>query len=205
MKLVEIFKMNSISKLGITVLLTLLQIFTQGEIPFVHSVIFDGNGRVYQYSVIFQEITLKTNPHITYAWHRNGQLRTTRGDFSGNILHGTYQEFDKSGRMLEKGNYYYGTKDGEWKSWNRNGEIIKLEAWNKGFLKQRISYENSNYIVENFKLNELDGRRIVFINNHIESVEYYRKGVHIVKNKRSFKSIFHHKKHNKVSDVVNDK
>jgi len=110
MKLVEIFKMNSISKLGITVLLTLLQIFTQGEIPFVHSVIFDGNGRVYQYSVIFQEITLKTNPHITYAWHRNGQLRTTKGDFSGNILHGTYQEFDKSGRMLEKGNYYYGTK-----------------------------------------------------------------------------------------------
>lgn len=205
MKLVEIFKIDYTLKLVISGLLISLLTFAHGEIPFVHSVISEGNGRVYQYSVIFQEITLKTNPHITYAWHRNGQLRSTRGDFSGNILHGSYQEFDKSGRMLEKGTYYYGTKDGEWKSWNRNGEIIKFEKWNKGFLNNRTSYELSRCIVENYKLNQLDGRRIVSNNNHKDLVEHYRKGVQIAKNKRSFKSIFHHKKQKKVSDVVNDK
>ena len=205
MKLFEIFKLNFILKVGFSGLLILLLTFAYGEIPFVHSVISEGNGRVYQYSVIFQEITLKTNPHITYSWQRNGQLKSTRGDFSGNILHGSFQEFDKSGRLLEKGIYYFGTKDGEWKSWDRNGEIIRLEKWNRGFLKQRISYDLSKCTVEKYKLNQLNGRRIIFNNNHKESVEHYRNGVQIIKNKMSFKSILHHKKKKIVSDVVKDK
>lgn len=197
--------MNFVLKLIISGLSIPMLTFAQKEIPFMHSAISEGNGRVYQYSVIFQEITLKTNPHVTYAWQRNGQLRSTRGDFSGNILHGNFQEFDKSGRMLEKGNYYYGAKDGEWKSWNRDGEIIRLEKWDRGFLNIRLSYDNSKFTVEKFKLNQLDGRRIVFENNRKDSVEHFRKGKLILRNKRSFKSIFKHKKETKVTDGVNNK
>lgn len=205
MKLFELFKMNYILKFVISGLLISILTFAQGETPFVHSVTSEDNGRVYQYSVIFQEMTIKTNSLVTYFWHRNGQLRSTRGDFSGNILHGNYQEFDKSGRMLEKGTFYYGTKDGEWKSWNRNGEIIRLENWKKGFLINRTSFELSKRIVENYKQNQLDSRRTTFNDNHKDSVERYRKGVLIDKNKRHLKSIFHHNKQKKVTDVVKDK
>jgi antitoxin component YwqK of YwqJK toxin-antitoxin module len=205
MRLLEILKINYTLKLVISGLLISWITFAQGENPFVYSVISDGNGRVSQYYIVYQEISIKINPHITYVWHRNGQLRSTKGDYSGNILHGSYQEFDKSGKMLEKGVYYYGTKDGEWKSWNRNGEIIKVETWNRGFLKKRLNYDLSKCIVENYKQNKLDGPRIIFNNNHKDSVEHYRKGVLIVKNKRSFKTIFNHKKQKKASDVVNDK
>jgi antitoxin component YwqK of YwqJK toxin-antitoxin module len=196
--------MNFVLKLIISGLFIPMLTFAKKEIPFMHSAISESNGRVYQYSVIFQEITLKTNPHVTYAWQRNGQLRSTRGDFSGNILHGNFQEFDKSGKMMEKGNYYYGAKDGEWKSWNRNGEIIRLEKWDKGFLNKRQSYENSKYTVEHFKLNQLNGRRIIFNNNHKDLVEHFRKGKLIVKNKRFFKSNVKHKKQTKGPDELSN-
>lgn len=205
MKLFDEFKRQYLRKLGVSWILILLMTLAQGAVPFVHSVISEENGRVFQYSVVFQEVNIKTNSHITYYWHRNGQLRSTSGDYSGNILHGNSQEFDKSGRMLEKGTYYYGTKDGEWKSWNRKGEIIKLEKWKRGFLKKRISYDLTRRTIENFKQNKLDGRRIVLNNELKESVEHYRNGVRINKDKKTLKSLIHHKKHKKEPDVVNDK
>ena len=205
MKLFEFLKISHTLKLGISILLITLQTISMGATPFVHSVISEENGRVFQYSVVFQEINIKTKDLVTYFWHRNGQLRSTKGDYSGNILHGHSQEFDKSGRMLGKGTYYYGTKDGEWKTWNRNGEIIRLEKWDKGFLNQRISYDLSKCTIENFKKNQLDGRRIVLNNNRKESVEHFRNGIKVIEKKRTLKSFLPHKKQKKESDVATDK
>jgi len=207
MKLFEIFKPEYILKIGVSGLLVLLLTFAHGAIPFIHSVVSEENGRVYQYSVIFQEISLKTNSKVTYYWHRNGQLRSTRGDYSGNILHGNYQEFDKSGRLLEKGMYHYGTKDGEWKSWSKNGEISKLEQWDKGFLKRRVNFDPPKCTIENYKHNQLDGRRIVFNNNSKESEEHFKKGVQVIKNKKTLKFSFYHrpKKKKEELNVVDSK
>jgi len=205
MKLFEIFRMKYIPKFGISGLLMLWLTSVHGETPLVHSVISEENGRVFQYSIVYQEIDVKTKAPITYFWHRNGQLRSTKGDYSGNILHGNSQEFDKSGRMLEKGAYYYGTKDGEWKSWNRNGDIIRLEKWNRGFLIRRISYDLPKSTIENFKQNQLDGRRIVLNNNRKESVEHFRNGIKLNGKKRPLKSFLPHKKQKKESDVVTNK
>ena len=205
MKLVEIVRTKYMLKLGISGIFMLLLTSLHGETPLVHSVMSEENGRIFQYSIVYQEIDIKTKDLVTYFWHRNGQLRSTKGDFSGNILHGDFQEFDKSGKMLGKGTYYYGTKEGEWKSWNRNGEIIKLEKWNKGFLSRRISYDLTKCTIENFKKNQLDGRRIVLNNNRKESVVHFKNGIEIIKRKRTLKSLVPHKKQKKESDVATDK
>ena len=204
MKVSELFKTKYVLKICISGILISLLTIAQGEVPFVHSVMSEENGRVYQYSVIFQEISIKTHSQITYYWHRNGQLRSTRGDFSGNILHGNYQEFDKSGRMLEKGMHYFGTKDGEWKSWNRKGEIIKIENWHRGFLKKRISFDLPKYTIENFKQNQLNGLRIIFDDKNKKSVEHYKNGVQKIKSKKTLRSFFHDKLKKKEPDVVKD-
>ena len=205
MKLFESFKISHTLKWGISILFISMQAISMGETPFVHSVISEENGRVFQYYIVYQEVGLKTNSQVMYFWHRNGQLRSTKGGYSGNVLHGDFQEFDKSGRMLGKGTYYYGTKNGEWKTWNRNGEIIRLEKWDKGFLGRRISYDFSKSTIENFKKNQLNGRRIVLNNNHKESVEHFRNGIKITRGRRILKSFLPHKKQKKESDVVTDK
>jgi hypothetical protein len=206
MKLIEIFKMKYILKSGISGLLMLYLTFAYGETPLVHSVISEENGRVFQYSIVNQEINIKTKALVMYFWHRNGQLRNTEGDYSGNILHGYFREFDKSGRMLEKGTYYYGAKDGEWKSWNKNGDLIRLEKWDQGFLIRRISYDLSKCTIENFNKNKLNGRRIVLNNKRRESVEHFKNGVKVNRNKKKLSSfIFFHGKQKKKTDVVNTK
>lgn len=198
-------KINSFQKLILVGLLIFSQFSVHAVVPFMQTVITEGNGRVCQYAVILQEIKLKTNPKVTYFWHRNGQLRSTKGDFSGNILHGDYQEFDKSGRLLEKGVYYYGSKDGEWKSWNKNGEIIKIEKWRRGFLNQKTYFNHPGYIVENYKQNKLQGHRIVNNNGQKDLIEHYRNGVKIEKKRKSIKSIILPKKQKNASNVVNNK
>lgn len=207
MKLIKILKPGYILRTGASMLLVLLLTYAHGTNPFIHSVISEENGRVYQYSVIFQEVSLKTNSKVTYYWHRNGQLRSTRGDYSGNILHGNYQEFDKSGRMLEKGMHHYGKKDGEWKSWNKNGEISKLEKWDKGFLKSRVIFDPPKRTIEKYKQNQLNGSRKVFNNDVKESEEHFRKGVQLTGNKKILKYLFskRNKKEQEESDAVNGK
>ena len=198
----KIFKIKPILRTGFSMFFIMWLSFVYGETPLTHSVTSEESGRVYLYFVIYQEIKIKPKPLVTYYWHRNGQLRSTLGDFSGNILHGNSQEFDKSGRLLRKGTYHYGTKDGEWKSWDRNGDLIQFEKWDRGFLTKRKSYENSKCTIENFRKNQLNGRKIVLSNNREESVEHYKKGVKCLQNKRTLKSYFIIKKQKKQSDVA---
>lgn len=175
------------------------------EKPLTHSATTEENGRVYQYSIVYQEFSIKAKPSVTYFWHRNGQLHSTSGDYSGNVLHGISQEFDKSGRLLEKGSYYYGVKDGTWKSWDKNGKIIRLEKWDRGYISWRKSFEGTRYILENFRKNQLNGRKITWNNNHKESVEHFKNGEKCSQHKGLLKSYFVHKKQKKETDVAGNK
>ncbi len=148
-----------------------------------HTINYEANGIVFQYVVIFQKIYLRTNPHITYYWHMNGQLQSNDGDYSGNILHGIYKEFDKSGKMLKKGYMLYGKKDREWKSWNSEGELIIAEKWKKGFLKKKIYFEKNGFKIEKYKHNKLNGRTKTILNGKRVSIEKYKKGIQIINEK----------------------
>jgi len=162
----------------------------RSESPFVHIVVQEEPGKVLQYAVIYREISRKTNPLINYYWHNNGKMRSSRGDFSGNLLHGNYEEFDRSGRLTGKGTFFYGTKDGDWKFWNKEGEIAGMEKWRKGFILQKISVTQTQTTTERYKNNQLHGKRTIIEKQKPLCIEIYRSG-ELKKNTRklSLKSI----------------
>jgi len=175
----------------ITNLFILILASAMAESPFVHVVIQEEPGKVLQYAVMYQQITMKTNPLVSYYWHSNGKIATTKGDFSGNLLHGSYEEFDRQGRLTGKGTFCYGVKDGTWRYWDRNGEITDTEKWGRGFLKEKMSIAQNRTIVEHYKGNRLQGKRIIYENSKPVTVETYRSGILRNKNKKlSLKSVF---------------
>lgn len=53
--------------------------------------------------------------------------------------HGKYSEFYESGKKSIAGHYSLGAKDGTWKFYNVDGELVKKEKWAKGkLLKTRM-------------------------------------------------------------------
>lgn len=100
---------------------------------------------------------------ITYYWEKSGVIHKNQGSFFGNILHGSYVATDSKGRMRTQGEFYNGTKDEEWKSWNADGSIARVEYWKKGKLKQVHHYQNGSVSEQiTYSKSRVPQKRIVF-------------------------------------------
>ncbi len=161
-------------------------VYAETEKPFVQVVIQEEPGQVHQYYVIYQEIDRKTNQFVHYFWHRNGKFFSTQGGYSGNLLHGAYEEFDKSGRLKVIGHFNWGAKDGIWKFWNRSGAIACLEYWKKGFLQKKETRDSDSIIISHYRKNQQHGRQIVIKEGKIISKQNYRKGKICIREKKRF-------------------
>ncbi len=151
------------------------------------SVVFDKNGFSFDIRVLYENTEIKTLPNVNYYWYRNGELKSTIGDFSGNILHGKYEKFDADGNLRAKGDFLYGVKNGKWKYWNNRGTIDTEEFWKKGFLVERISINDSTITIQPFKNNVLHGKVVQRKNNElISSVKYYQGKKKVKKTPRLF-------------------
>ena len=143
----------------------------------------------------------KTVKDVYYFWYRSGQLKTTLGDYSGYLLHGLFEKFDMNNNLVEKGNFFYGAKNGNWNEWD-NGVMLKEDVWNKGQLAKRKTFQNDTTIKENFRHDKLDGVRTISVGEKIILKEKYRKGEPVpVQDRFSWlKSIFRKKE-----DIVSPK
>lgn len=71
---------------------------------------------------------LETNPRIDinydskYYWYskRTG-YQETQGSFSGSLLHGQFQFFNKSGQLINQNSFYNGVLSGEKITWDEKG------------------------------------------------------------------------------------
>lgn len=161
-------------------------IFAGTEKPFVQVVIQEEPGQVHQYYVIYQGIDRKTNQFVHYYWHRNGKHFSTQGGYSGNLLHGAYEEFDKSGRLKIRGHFHFGAKDGIWKFWNRSGAISGLEYWKNGFLQKKVISESDSTIISYYRKNQQHGRQIFTKEGKTISKQNYRNGKIYIREKKCF-------------------
>lgn len=89
------------------------------------------------------EKKIKTRDDLFYYWCAAQDIKHTRGGYEGKILHGAYIMFYYNKDLLTKGNFKYGLKQGEWKSWHRGGEIKSKEVWKKGVLVGKTYYYNN--------------------------------------------------------------
>lgn len=71
-------------------------------------------------------------PDRTYHWVRAQQLFSTQGGASGDVLHGPFLAYHPNGQLKEAGRFKEGIKQGEWRSWNERGELVRITRWRQG-------------------------------------------------------------------------
>ncbi|MCU0431735.1 MAG: hypothetical protein MUF42_17380 [Cytophagaceae bacterium] len=67
-----------------------------------------------------------------YYWYAQHDIKNSRGDFSGKLLHGPYAAYYPDKSLKSKGKFKKGTKKGKWKSWNKEGEFTWRMRFKKG-------------------------------------------------------------------------
>lgn len=70
-----------------------------------------------------------------YFWYRAQRIRETQGGASGELLHGKFEVYFENKQLKEKGEFKKGLKNGNWKSWFKDGSLKSTTNWSKGRLK----------------------------------------------------------------------
>jgi hypothetical protein len=121
----------------------------------------------------------RTDISKRYFWYHQGELRTTQGNFTGKLLHGTYEKFDRDGRLLEKGNFDNGLKSGQWVSWYSTGNIMRHYNWSSGQRTGKFQMYDplgNRSVSGQFKHGQLDGNVYYYSNGAELRKEKYRGG-----------------------------
>jgi antitoxin component YwqK of YwqJK toxin-antitoxin module len=85
-----------------------------------------------------KESNHKLSDENNYYWFRWGEIHNSQGSFSGTLLHGEYAVFYASKQLKVKGHLKYGLADDEWRFWNEEGKLLRIEHWKKGTLKEVV-------------------------------------------------------------------
>jgi antitoxin component YwqK of YwqJK toxin-antitoxin module len=128
--------------------------------------------------------TIKPKDDNIYYWYGVQDFKHTRGGFDGKILHGEFVMFYRNKDLLSKGNFKYGLKQGEWKTWYIGGERKSKEKWHNGKLIGSAYYYGLNGKLNVLKkVNRNGNGSIVYYDKEgkLSSKEYYNKNV-LVKN-----------------------
>lgn len=74
----------------------------------------------------------------------NFKLTPQVGARAGIYLHGDFENRSRTtNKLYAKGEFRYGLKHGEWRTWNADGILKTVERWKKGVLKKRQSFETT--------------------------------------------------------------
>src|SRR6185369_14012722 len=79
-----------------------------------------------------------TNEKVTnfksssYYWYGQGDLRSTQGNYSGKLLHGAFEKFNRNHALIEKGKFENGLKEGTWTRWYPDGKFQSNYRWRNG-------------------------------------------------------------------------
>jgi antitoxin component YwqK of YwqJK toxin-antitoxin module len=87
----------------------------------------------------------------TYFWFKSNQIIQTVGGYQGQLLNGHYIESYPNGQLKLKGFFCYGQQCGEWKYWNEEGKLQRLENWRNNKLHGKVFYFKENGEVGNVK------------------------------------------------------
>lgn len=136
------------------------------------------------------EKKIKTRDNLLYYWYAAQQIKHTRGGYEGKILHGPYTMFYYNKDLLAKGNFKYGLKQGEWKTWHQGGEVKSKERWKKGILIGKAYYYNRKGIIQReSRINPTSGKG--YIREYTEDGMLHSKSIY--KENRVTKEIVYQK------------
>ena len=102
----------------------------------------------------------KIRNDLRYYWYKDKHIVNTQGGYEGKLLHGYYIEYYTNGQLKIKGTFHYGVQQGEWKYWDTDGNLQRIENWknnqlngksslyDKGKLVKEIEYKSGNKVSE---------------------------------------------------------
>lgn len=127
---------------------------------------------------------IKTTKNRNYYWFKGGAIHVSEYGISGEILNGIYIKYYLDNQLAERGNFSFGVKNGEWKSWHKNGQIQTLSQWSKGLQRGKfLEYNNDGKLILSgkFKHGKKEGAWIYHTTN---DTIHYKKGEIFVKPKK---------------------
>jgi len=112
----------------------------------------------------------QTDDDLLYYWFYKDEIHVTRGGYSGRLLHDEYTAFYKSYNLKEKGQFYYGLKNGTWYKWYESGMLKEVCNWEKGVQNGNYrEYNAEGYLMKDlyFRHGLLHGTAIFNINGTV--------------------------------------
>ena len=125
---------------------------------------------------------VKIDRNKTYHWYAFDAIQHNEGAYEGNLLHGELKRYDAKYRLLERGRFDMGLKDGIWVQWSKEGVITLEQKWESGVLDGSTRYFEAGQLMkeEEYKDNLLHGKIIVYQGNEEAEELRYKKGILIV-------------------------
>jgi hypothetical protein len=134
-------------------------------------------------NVLSDACTIQPKNNYTYYWYTDNDIKQTEGGYDGKLLHGEYKSFYLNKNLKEQGIFSNGLKEGVWKTWFPNGRIHEIIHYKKSLEHGAYElYDEQGKIISksNFKNGVLDGKKIDFQKEKIDTVILYKKGEVIV-------------------------
>ncbi len=152
--------------------------YAPSRVMMIHS-----EGNTVFFTLFYSEKKIVPEKSCDYYWFNSNQIFKTRGDYFGRLLDGQFHVLDLKGRMIEKGVFEKGLKQGRWTTWypngmyqmvcvykdgRRNGPCMMYDT--AGILRKQLHFKND---LENINVKEFDekGTRI----NRLDSSKGKRK------------------------------
>lgn len=142
--------------------------FSQHYEPFKNSrqvIVTSGDSVVYTYISTHRKINTKPDNNKTYYWYDVNLIQNNKGGYSGSLLHGPYEVYNISGKLVRKGIMQNGLPNGTWNYWNNQGQLIKTEKWKEGILSKEYIYNNRGNRVKSTDMSKKENTKHLFKKN----------------------------------------
>ena len=129
-------------------------------------------------AMIMIENKVRPNEKNNYYWYYNNEIKSNRGGYNGKLLDKKYLVTDYQNNLLEQGEFKKGMKSGEWKRWNKKGELITVNNWCKGNKNGAYrKYENGRLIEKGcYRNNRIHGVVRNYASDTLSTKTRYKMG-----------------------------
>lgn len=135
---------------------------------------YDNNSQYTFYVVHNPDHNVMVKRHKEYHWYRDRQIHKTKGTFSGELLHGKYEQHSRDFDLKENGRFFLGLKDSIWNTYGDDGSLTKRVQFEKGLLQGDYkTFKNNKLLISGtYRNGKKRGRWI----NHIKNDTLYYYG-----------------------------
>ncbi len=139
------------------------------------------NDSLYIVNFIYSDERKKEPNHCIdcfYFWVSNNSIVRNQGAYIENPLHGTCVIMNGN-KVIARGEFENGLKNGIWKHWDENGNLVYTTEWKNGKKHgTKTEYKNNQiFKTSEYKDNTLHGKKITFRDDSVVSEQKYKHGI----------------------------